>query len=71
MLILRLRWQQLGGHIHVRVFTATSFTGTFEKVGDMVFTIEQWLKLTTRPSDSNTFNIGDDCIMQIKHEDEL
>lgn len=41
-MILRIRYQQLGGHMHCRVFTAKSPELTFAKCGDLVFDEHEW-----------------------------
>jgi hypothetical protein len=66
MTILRFRFQQLGGHVHVRVFTATMFDGTFAKVGDLVFSEQEWPTVMNR-----LVSGGYELIVQFKHEDEL
>lgn len=39
---LRLRYKQLGGHIHCRMFTAQIYDGTWAKNGDLVFDEKEW-----------------------------
>jgi len=41
-MIIRIYYQQLGGHIHCRVFTATGKNMTFGKSGDLVFDEREW-----------------------------
>lgn len=38
---MRWRYTQLGGHIHVRVFTSTNGV-TFANCGKLVFNVEEW-----------------------------
>lgn len=42
MIALRLRYQQLGGHVHCRMFSAKSKDYTFAKNGDLTFSAEEW-----------------------------
>lgn len=69
-LILRWRWVQLGGHVHVRVFTGTRFDGTFEKSGELVFDAAEWLRVAQR-LDHLAVDDGTGVIVQIKHEHEV
>ncbi|HLX21671.1 MAG TPA: hypothetical protein VKR23_16110 [Gaiellaceae bacterium] len=39
---LRLRYRQLGGHMHCRVFSARATDHTFGTAGDLVFAVEEW-----------------------------
>ena len=39
---MRIRFCQLGGHIHCRVFTRTLPTETWAKCGDLVFAEDEW-----------------------------
>lgn len=42
-MVIRIRYKELGGHIHCRVFVAKAKNMTFEKTGDLVFDAgEQW-----------------------------
>ena len=41
-MMMRLRYRQLGGHIHCRVFTAKAPHLTFAKVGDLIFDEREW-----------------------------
>lgn len=43
MLLIRIRYRPRGGHVHCRVFTASSNDGTWEKCGELVFDQEEWL----------------------------
>jgi hypothetical protein len=38
----RVRWKKLGGHVHVRVFTAGRPALTHGKNGDLVFREDEW-----------------------------
>lgn len=38
MSVFRIRWKQLGGHIHMRVFSAPQPNYTFAKLGDLCCT---------------------------------
>jgi hypothetical protein len=38
----RLRWEQRGGHVHVRVFSAEHAALTHGKNGDLVFRPAEW-----------------------------
>jgi len=67
MNILRFRYQQLGGHVHVRVFTGTRFDGTFAKVGDLVFADREWPGILNGLVSAR----HDDLVVQFKQEDEL
>jgi hypothetical protein len=63
MTILRIRFRQLGAHVHCRVFVGASYDGTFEKAGEFVLgSGEQWLDFVAMMSDLSN--------VQIKHEDE-
>jgi len=42
MLIFRIRYKQLGGHIHCRVFSGADRQGTFAKLGDLTFDERDW-----------------------------
>lgn len=42
-MVIRIRYKQLGGHIHCRVFTAKAKNMTFQKHGELVFSVGlQW-----------------------------
>ena len=41
-MILRLRYQKFGAHIHCRLFTAPGPDRTFAKCGDLVFSEQEW-----------------------------
>ena len=41
-MIIRIRYRKLGGHIHCRVFTAKAKNMTFAKVGNLIFSEEEW-----------------------------
>ncbi len=41
-MILRIRYRQLGGHIHCRVFTAPADNRKFGKVGNLIFDEQEW-----------------------------
>lgn len=66
MIIIRWRWRQLGGHVHVRVFTGTMFDGTFAKCGDLTFSEDEW-----RILGNGIRSAREDVVVQVKHEDEL
>lgn len=40
--VLRLRYQVRGGHVHCRLFVAHPPGETFAKSGDLVFALEEW-----------------------------
>lgn len=42
MVIMLVRHQQLGGHIHCRVFTRNGVSSTWQKAGNLVFTEQEW-----------------------------
>jgi hypothetical protein len=42
VMILRIRYRQLGGHIHCRVFTALADNRNFGKVGNLIFSEDEW-----------------------------
>lgn len=42
-MIMRIRYQKLGGHYHCRVFTAPSENQTFAKVGELLFDERDWI----------------------------
>lgn len=44
-MVMRIRYQILGGHVHCRVFTAPAPGTTFAKNGDVVFSVEEWPKV--------------------------
>lgn len=39
---MRVRYQQLGGHVHCRVFTRTPPTETWASAGELVFSESEW-----------------------------
>ena len=39
--IMRVRWKELGGHTHMRIFTGKE-GGTLGKAGDLTFTNEEF-----------------------------
>jgi len=39
---MRVRYQQQGGHVHCRVFTAPAENQTYAKCGELVFSVEEW-----------------------------
>lgn len=41
-MVMRIRWQKQGGHVHCRVFTAPTVVHTFAKVGELVFDEKEW-----------------------------
>lgn len=41
-MVIRLRYKQLGGHVHCRLFTAREVRQTFAKCGDLVFDELEW-----------------------------
>jgi hypothetical protein len=41
-MVIRIRYQKEGGHIHCRVFTAPVANQTFAKCGDVVFDEREW-----------------------------
>ena len=45
-MIFRLRYQELGGHTHVRVFVGST-AASLGKCGDLVFRNEEWKRLVT------------------------
>ncbi len=47
-MIFRLRYKQLGGHFHCRLFQAKGKNQTFEKNGDLVFDEQSWLEFCRR-----------------------
>ena len=42
MRTFRVRYKQLGGHIHCRVFSAENPFGTFAKLGDLTMDERDW-----------------------------
>ena len=40
--VVRLRFRQIGGHIHCRLFTAPRQGTTFAKCGDVIFSVLEW-----------------------------
>jgi hypothetical protein len=42
MTLIRIRFRQLGGHVHCRVFTAPGPDRTFAKNGDLIFDERKW-----------------------------
>lgn len=71
VLIVRLRWRQLGGHIHCRVFTASTFDGFGggAKNGELTFDLAQWQALAPTFEMLSVEQHG--VVVQVKHEDEL
>ncbi len=66
MTILRIRFKQLGGHVHCRVFVGHSYDvdDAFERAGEFVLTAgPEWLDFVDMMKAVPT--------VQIKHEDEL
>ena len=41
-MIIRLRYEKRGGHIHCRLFTAPAEEQTFAKCGELVFDEREW-----------------------------
>lgn len=41
-MILRIRYRVLGGHVHCRAFTAATASHTFGKVGNLIFSEQEW-----------------------------
>lgn len=41
-MIMRLRYEKLGGHYHCRLFTARGPNQTFAKCGELVFDEQEW-----------------------------
>ncbi len=41
-MIIRFRFQKLGGHYHVRVFTGKAKNMTFARCGELVFSEDEW-----------------------------
>jgi hypothetical protein len=41
-MILRIRYEKLGGHYHCRLFTARGPNQTFAKCGDLAFDENEW-----------------------------
>lgn len=41
-MIIRVRYKQLGGHVHCRVFTAIGPDRTFAKCGELTFSNDEW-----------------------------
>lgn len=41
-MIFKLRYKKLGGHIHVRFFSAPTENQTFGKNGDLTFREDEW-----------------------------
>ena len=58
MTYIRIRWKQLGGHIHCRVFTSQNYEGTFANCGTLVFDEREWPEVRDK-FDRAEF-IGDD-----------
>lgn len=44
-MIIRIRYEQAGGHIHCTVFTAKERNQTFARAGNLVFNEEEWPKV--------------------------
>lgn len=42
MTVIRIRWEQVGGHVHCRVFTSRAVNQTFANCGDVVFDEREW-----------------------------
>ena len=42
MIIVRARFEELGGHTHVRVFATMCGEASLGKAGDLVFRNEEW-----------------------------
>lgn len=51
-MIMKIRYETLGGHIHCAVFTAPGRDRTFAKCGDLAFSVEEFpeVKLTFSPA---------------------
>lgn len=41
-MFFRTRYQKLGGHYHVRVFSSKTANGTFAKLGDLTMDEKDW-----------------------------
>lgn len=57
MTLFRFRWQEQGGHTHVRVFAGTEGSASLGKCGDLVFRNEEWtdflIEMNQLPLDAN------------------
>lgn len=40
---LRIRYKRLGGHVHMRLFTAPHADHTHAKIGDLCVSLDEWL----------------------------
>lgn len=49
-MILKLRWQLRGGHVHITVFSASYISQTAANCGELVVTQEEWEYWRTRVS---------------------
>ena len=45
-MIMRIRYEKLGGHYHCCLFTARAQGQTFAKCGDLVFDEQEWPEVT-------------------------
>lgn len=41
-MMIKVRWEKLGGHYHCAVFTGKGMNMTFAKCGDLVFDEQEW-----------------------------
>jgi len=41
-MIIRMRYEIIGGHVHCRLFTAKAKNMTFVKCGDLTFSLDEW-----------------------------
>lgn len=42
MRVFRVRYRKLGGHYHLRIFSARTRESTFAKLGDLVMDEDDW-----------------------------
>lgn len=42
MTYIRIRYKQLGGHFHCRLFTSQNAHGTYANCGELVFDEREW-----------------------------
>ncbi|MEO1715734.1 MAG: hypothetical protein AAFR76_01370 [Planctomycetota bacterium] len=57
---VRWRYEVLGGHVHVRVFTRTLPTETWAKCGDLVFDEREWPTIRAMHTLAGVDFVGDD-----------
>lgn len=54
-MVIRIRYEVRGGHVHCRMFTAKARDLTFAKNGELVFSVEEWASVRAALSSAIEF----------------